>query len=322
MNFPTHRFVLSLAAATAVSACGSEKSGSQSRDPTTIEVPQSVSEEQFASLAAEIGCYVVKPCCQDAGRTYEAAVCQAGFPAAFGMAPASSERFDSAAARDCLKALQQGGFDCGTVPDVCHQVYVGDVPVGGACTGDSDCEVTAGQAVSCDLEHDSKCKVTTLGALGDPCDQTCTAQGVSCHDTFFGTQSSYGNSAIAANHHVACVRADGLYCDAQTAQCVAVLNADSPCTDGDQCPDGSMCLDTCQAYIALGEPCTTGGTLCVQEAYCDQDGTCHAWRTKLDGAACTLSAECVGSCSDGLCTGAATAGGLTGAMADSVCSSL
>src|SRR6478609_665274 len=156
------------------SACGGVAEEPK-RDASTIAVPDSVSESEFEPLLTEIGCQAFTPCCAQVGYEVDGISCKVNFARILGLVrPSGPYRYDSAAATQCLKALQSNGASCDTLPEPCREVYPGTVPLGGACGQDSECEAGE-QSTSCDLLGSNVCLVTKLGELGEPCDQTCAA---------------------------------------------------------------------------------------------------------------------------------------------------
>jgi hypothetical protein len=314
-----------LVALSVVSACSGGDVESEKRDPSSIVVPENVSEAQFAALVKDIGCNAIGPCCADSGYEYDGDICAVRFADSFGFYPRPHFSFRSAQATQCLKELQNG-FGCAALPASCREVYRGTQPLGSACGLDAECESTAEQTLTCDELSDGLCKIRTQGALGDSCDQTCPADHeryATCVDTF-----SHGNPALPADTHVACDRSRGLYCDASAAQCKPLAEVGSSCSETTQCAVGSWCTETkdgdalqpssCQPLATVGLPCVSP-LECAGNAYCGSDGACHAPQSKADHEPCSLSNECAGRCERGRCTGAAAAHGLPRAATEAVC---
>ncbi|HYP98234.1 MAG TPA: hypothetical protein VER96_06145 [Polyangiaceae bacterium] len=308
-----------------VAACGGVAEETK-RDASMIAVPENVSESEFEPLLTEIGCQAFTPCCAQVGYEVDGISCKVNFAGNLGLAhPSGPYRYDSATATQCLKALQSKEVGCNRLPEPCRGVYQGTVPLGGACGHDSECE-SGEQPTSCDLLGSNVCVVTEHGELGDPCDQTCAADGErsrGCADTFV-----HGNADLPASTHVACNRAQGLYCDLKTAKCQPLVVVGSACRESLQCTVGAGCVEatddtvstmTCQPLAALGLSCQTAFD-CAGDAYCDDQGTCRSPRTKDDGEPCSSSIECVGQiCEQGLCTRAVFAMGLPEVTADAIC---
>lgn len=319
MRSPAGKLGWVLVAVVPVSACSD--GDHETRDPTTIVIPENIAESEFASLINEIGCNAVAPCCAEVGYEYDAGTCSVTFANTFGLYLSEGLGFDGVMATACLRALQKDTVVCGSLPAACRKVYRGTSPLGGSCGSTRECEATPGQNVTCDVDEWT-CKVTTMGDLGDPCDQTCETESErapGCLSILLN-----GNAALPANTHVACDRARGLYCDRFSATCEPLADLDSSCKDSLQCAVGSTCglsnspVFTCQELAAVGGPCSVGID-CAGDAYCDTNGTCRTPQTKADGESCTRSIECAGECTGNLCTGAIFADGFSAYDANAIC---
>jgi len=290
-----------LLGALAVTACGGV-AAQPKRDPSTIVVPENVTEADFASLIGEIGCNAVSPCCAQSGYEDDALACGVNFAGRFALYPRARFSFDGKLGTQCLKALQQNTVACGHLPAPCSEVYRGTAAIGDSCALDSECD-SRERTVTCATLGSGVCMLMNEGELGDPCDQTCQANGErwgNCMDTFIN-----GNAALPANTHVACERARGLYCDVATAKCKSLVDVSSACSASTQCVVGAWCLDSaCQPLVALGLSCSNDFE-CMGDAYCGSDHTCQTPETKADGEACSSPIECIGdTCEQGQCTNA------------------
>ncbi len=86
----------------------------------------------------------------------------------------------------------------------------------------------------------------------------------------------------------------GAYCDLQTAVCLAVKPAGSPCNGTRECGDGLQCdvfgSLACIAAPRANEPCTAAGRCGDEGTYCANDLICHY--VSLGGEACGNSRVC------------------------------
>jgi hypothetical protein len=310
----------------AVAACSSGDSKPQKRDLSTLVIPENVTEAEFASLINDLGCNAVAHCCAASGGGYDSVTCTVRFADTFGFYPRPHFSFSSATATQCLKALQKDAVGCDGLPAACREIYRGSQRLGSPCALDKECESTPEQELICDVLAGGVCKARNQGKLGDPCDQTCPANGeryTTCADTFV-----HGSPALPENTHVACARARGLYCDSSTAQCKALVGVGSSCSDTTQCAAGSWCTETkegtavqaatCQQRAIVGLPCVSP-LECAGNAYCGSDGLCHAPQSKADGEACSSSLECAGTCEQHRCTAAAFPNGFLRSVAKAIC---
>ena len=272
-------------------------------DPATISIPDPISESEFKSLIAELGCDAEAPCCAPAGFQYNAASCQQVLTASW-KSSTPNTTFDSASAVACLKWLQAKP-SCGSQNPACDSVYRGALQTGAACQSDAECAPSGNLDVNCD-STDNVCTTTSKGKLGDLCDETClaAAEGLAMCFTVFEARVY----PVAPYVHMACDRAQGLFCDTSIHQCAAVKEAGGSCTGRSDCDVGMNCVvsgtkGTCALNPTVGQPCHSieSVILCSFDAYCGSDEVCHA--LKAAGQSCTTSAECLGVCTSGLCVG-------------------
>ena len=273
-------------------------------DPATISIPDPISESEFKALIAVLGCDAEGPCCAAAGFQYNAATCQLLLTASWNNSPPNTT-FDSASAVACLKWLQAKPA-CGGQNPACDSIYRGTLPTGAACQSDEECAPSGNLEVNCD-STDNVCTTTSRGKLGDTCDETClaAAEGLTLCFTVFEAKVY----PVTPYAHMACDRAQGLFCDTSIRQCAALKGAGGSCTGRSDCAVGMNCVvsgtkGTCEPNPTAGQPCpsTESVILCSFDAYCGSDEVCYT--LKAAGQSCTTSAECLGVCASGLCVGA------------------
>ena len=251
-------------------------------------------------------CDAVRPCCAREGRPADAGTnCQ-------GTLLASGVSADSSLRAACLAEVQQlaGQGDC--IPDVadladpCVRTFnepSGPRTAGQPCTRSADCAGSAGASTVCtlaptptNLNAPPICVVRVVGGAGDsPCVGTIFPDGATI---------DYGvvlpGSEVPVSHGVLCQRGGGLYCDPSGRACMPLLAASAVCTFADACASRVCRSDgTCSPIVSAGQAC--------MPAVCDVASTCDPATlvciAKLtDGAACTDSAQCAGSCAQGLCS--------------------
>jgi len=246
-----------LAVLTAGSACGG---GGGDQAPNA---------QNFGQLYAQAICASDRRCNEAAGCAVSgdgtACVAQAsGVPTMFGMTDPARSVFNPEVAAECLKAAKT--FDCDssqrqTIVTLCTFAYTGHVPLGGACSWNSDCEQPTGGHAIC---NDFKCVTTNfLGRAGAPCD--ITASG-------------------ALKAPFACAFSEGYQCtlgaDGQST-CQLRAGANEPChpplgcLDGSYCdPDQSVCLpnkkegDSCSSDMPCAFGLNCANTICVRAGGC------------------------------------------------------
>ncbi|MEO6603341.1 MAG: hypothetical protein ABIQ16_25885, partial [Polyangiaceae bacterium] len=147
----------------------------------------------------------------------------------------------------------------------CQRVFVGLVPVGGACKSVDECAVPESGHVSCEFVGSSsvgegKCALDITSspavALHGKQGEACAA---SCASTSCGGVSP---SAPGGGSTTTCFASEGLYCSEP---------------------------GICEPVLEDGQACRYFG--CKQESYCAAAGTCAP--KKPDGVTCSESSECL-----------------------------
>jgi hypothetical protein len=225
-------------------------------------------------------------------------------------------KFDGEAAKSCMDEISQAGCTFTAFPrhDVCQDVFVGLVAVGGSCVisdecvGGGDClasDSTCDRSVSCcpgtcepghtkvalgahcrstlDCDDDAYCTSTT-----QVCTALATSEGAACDDLFGCTGDLLCNVDAQTQQYTTCYRPA-----ARGAACVA--SSFLPCADERDYCDPTT--NTCAALPGVGQACGTGAA-CVAYATCS-NSTCTARPTT--GEACADS--CVGDlqCANSTC---------------------
>jgi hypothetical protein len=312
MRFSLFGFLgCSLGAAAASLACSS---GKQDAGPS----PAQTFTDQF--------CTLFQPCCSGPSLGTDGGACQAWVAQ-----QAQGNTYDGDAGAACLAAMQQnqaGSAACaddlgGNGAAACFHVFpsaYGDVPPGGACLRDTDCQAAPGGTASCyaaiDFSQDSgaggsstrACVQTSPGQTGDgPCLQQAIGSEV---------LSSWPDGQPVPDQTVTCNVSDGLYCDFLSHTCQGFAAVGATCdlvSAGYQlaCGPTATCVPTtmtsgqCVA-LTMGTSCVGGFSDCGAEAHCSST-TFVCIASLPEGAACTNDDQCDDACVGGHCATAAQA---------------
>jgi hypothetical protein len=271
-------------------------------------------------------CTLVQPCCSSPGLGNDGGACQAWVAQ-----QAQGNSYDGDAGAACLAAMQQNQAGAAVCADdlggngaaACFHVFqraYGDVPPGGACLQDSDCQATPGGAASCyaaiDFSPDGgaggsttrACVQTSPGQAGDG---PCLQQAVGAEIT-----SSWPDGQPVPGQTVTCDLTDGLFCDFVSHTCQGFSAVGATCdivSAGYQlaCGPTATCVPTttttgqCVA-LTMGTSCVAGFSDCGPGAHCSS--TTFACAPSLpEGAACTSDDQCDDECLGGRCATAAQA---------------
>lgn len=261
------------------------------------------------------------------------ATCRAGYLRLIGadftdlvaLARAGSVRFDGAAARRCVNAVNAS---CSLVMNdsSCAQTFTGSVALGGSCFRTEQCAGDAfcnhADATGSTTVCPGTCRART--ALGAACTTTteCTRVGVT------GEPSCEFDNATMASR---CVDYRNTFTATAGQPCGALTTAGNVLTDA-RCQSGLMCdrtpptpgmptpdTGTCRAPIAVGAVCTTSGISCAGIARCVPSaaggtaGTCTALTVvNTAGMACDDLHACNPlqrlACQSGTCQSVGTGG--------------
>jgi hypothetical protein len=271
-------------------------------------------------------CSSFQPCCGSPSLGSDGGACQAWVAQ-----QAQGNTYDGDAGAACLAAMQQNQAASAVCADdlgangaaacfhVFHPAY-GDVPPGGACLRDTDCQAAPGGTASCyvaiDFSQDGgagessthTCVQTSPGQAGDgPCLQQVVGAEVT---------SSWPDGQPVPAETVTCNVSDGLYCDFVSHTCQSFSAAGSACdiiSAGYQlaCGPSATCVPStttsgqCVA-LALGTSCVGGFSDCGPGAHCSST-TFTCVPSLPQGAVCTSDDQCDDACVGGRCVTSAQA---------------
>ncbi len=249
-------------------------------------------------------CSVLMPCCKEAERPSDGAVCRSRLTSA---AAAEGASYDSAAGEACLTEIHAAAAKsdfCSSgmstaATSACSKVFKtsGTKMPGETCTEDSDCATPTVGKVECDSSWNNGaerriCQVQKAGKEGDkPC--LGTVDGMATMGTSGPDQPAEG---------YLCNLADGLYCGGDGKEgCKKVQPVGGPCDSSLGCVSEAWCSyseDKCLARAGTGESCAQGS--CLAKDYCDAEQKCAP--ALASGATCTSGSACASkSCVNGKC---------------------
>jgi len=262
-----------------VPACGgavevpdTNGNGTAGRNGTPGGSGAPVAIEALPERLASAACESMAACCRSADIPFVLATCRANatplLQKAVNEALRANIRYDASAAGACIAAYGDYFKGCFVANDKlveasCSRVFVGTIPLSGACTKSEECAPAADGRGRCDFDSDQAQGVcvgpsasvpsTPHGKLGEACAGSCSGSG-DC-----GGAAPSGSGPVVTT---VCFADEGLQCDFAT--------------------------QTCQPLAALGQVCSSGA--CVAGAFCAQ-GVCAA--LKPDGAECSENQECM-----------------------------
>jgi hypothetical protein len=304
-------FGLCLGAAASALACSS---GHQDSGPSPVQTFTA----QFCSL--------FEPCCGGAGLGTDGGACEAWVAE-----QAQGSTYDGDAGAACLAAMQQNQAGSAVCADdlgsssaaACFQVFQppsGDVPPGGPCLRDSDCQAAPGGTASCYTAIDFAEDGGAGGSSIHTCMQTSPGQAGAgpCLQQVVGDEvtSSWPDGKPVPDQTVVCNLSDGLYCDfdSYTCQTFAAVGATCDFVSASSelaCGPTATCIWTtgtsgqCVA-LTLGTSCWPGFSDCGAGAHCSSSMFTCVPSAPL-GAACASDDQCDDDCVGGKCVTAAQA---------------
>ena len=219
---------------------------------------QAANAQNFGQMYAQAICASDRRCSEAAGCAVSdgtACVAQAsGVPTMFGMTDPARSVFNPEAAAECLKAANTYG--CGSsellaIITLCTFAFTGHVPLGGACSWNSDCEQPAGGHAIC---NDFKCAATTVfGRAGAPCDTTASFNApfvCAFYEGYLCTWDTGGRATckLKASANQSCDPSlgclDGSYCDPDQSVCLPNKKEGESCSGQVSCAFGLNCANT------------------------------------------------------------------------------
>lgn len=215
--------------------------------PPTPEAPEVQLEALPAELAA-LFCAASAKCCQQSGRSLDAAECGRATEAAhleeFSSLAALPVRYDAAAAARCLQSRKALYARCDMptgeeTDDPCADVFVGELLEGTVCESDVECARIAGEPAICEPKQRSTSPV--------------------CH-----ARAAVGAECIGSTCQT------GLYCDLFSASCqprkesghceiVTACAASAACSPQSQCEPRKAVGEACQLALQCESNWCSGG---------------------------------------------------------------
>jgi hypothetical protein len=273
--------------------------------------------EQFCSQSASLVCGKYASCCSEVGLTTDAATCQQkGVDKCLKAAAANQNNgfvFNPQGASACVASFDKFYNGCRNVTpplevgDVCNTIWVGSVPVGGACTLNKQCAPVLGHIVDCPSDGATKhtCTVRQEAHEGEVCNVAGLPAGpyLGCIKGLYCKQSgdmpgvctAPGGPGTDCSVNATFGCQVGVFCDPTTHLCTAPRDIGQACVDliDFSCNDSSFCFhEVCNKTNVLGEHCILGaGRACTTGLLCDfETTTCIAPRAI--GEACARSDQC------------------------------
>jgi len=276
--------------------CSPSNSGGADATPVPLD--------QLPAQFAGVVCDTVAPCCKSAGIAYDSATCESAattyFQAFVTQNNGPGKTYDAAAAGGCLSAVQTAlrscvSFDDNTTGVACAHIFVGGVPLGGACQVDSDCADQGGCALNPNLPDSEPPTGMCVAALGE---QAHAQAGAACNGDCVQlkdgdiecTSGGIAGGGSTAGVVAVCYASDGLFCSSQTQVCVPFAKLGEACED-QGCVAGAFCnLGQCTAQLDSG-PCAGSPDACSTKSYCD-DASQQCVPRLADGLPCDFSDAC------------------------------
>lgn len=235
-------------------------------------------------------------------------------------------RLDATLAQRCLDALRSAECNAAALDlEGCDRAFVGQVPVGGACTrelacADGTCVIGAECPGTCvAVAAGGTCATASqcegdLGCIGGRCAArhnageacmrrtdcvaplTCGLDGTCAAPPTLGEACRTSAGGDLCGGDFVCRDVGG------STQCAAGAAPGAACSGSNPCAPGGRCvMGACVATAAAGQPCTSSDG-CIALHACSS-GTCTALPTATLGGACTTDMPCVeGACVSGVCT--------------------
>ena len=253
-----------------------------------------VSSNEFAAQYASAHCESIGPCCAQAGIASDVESCRSTLQPSLAakvriLLDNPKIAYNESATGMCLDEIRAAYTACTdrTRPAsrACQQVFVGTVPIGGACSTSDECVEKPGGTVFCShavCTWNANMTEQPRGKLGDGCNATCQSGN--------GTSSCSGSGVVDGGSSTTCWVSDGLNCSSGRV-CTAVSGIGQRCSGSYSCVEGAHCQNAlCVANAATG-PCTSEFD-CLG-TYCDFTSQ-QCTPLKANGETCSYDDECTG----------------------------
>ena len=287
----------------------------------TTDGTGSVPLEQFPGQFSDVLCDTIAPCCTAASIPYDSATCKRNASAFFKAYADSSSvpgtTYDASAAAGCLDAFKAALQSCNKFTDdttgaACSHLFVGSVPLGGACQNQTDCASgnclpdANGQATVCVAGSDGP-----HAQAGAACNGECVTSNGSTDCSGSASTGDPGASGI-------CYASDGLFCSSQTGVCTTFAQLGQAC-EPQGCVAGAFCAGGMCVVQRDSGSCSDAQDACSAKSYCDFT-TNQCLPRKADGAACDESSDCLSDeCTDSSSVPGASVCGLSGVASPKMC---
>ena len=253
-----------------------------------------VSSNDFAAQYASAHCESIGPCCAQGGIASDVESCRSTLQPSLAarvkiLLDNPRMNYNESATGMCLDEIRAALTACTDrtrpVSKACQQIFVGTVPIGGACSTSDECVEKPGGSVYCSqavCTWSANMTEQPRGKLGDGCNATCQSSN--------GTSSCSGSGVVDGGSSTTCWVADGLNCSSSRV-CTAVSAIGQRCTGSYSCVAGAHCQNAvCVANEATG-PCTSEFD-CLG-TYCDFT-TRQCTPLKANGETCSSDNQCTG----------------------------
>jgi hypothetical protein len=262
-----------------------------------------ITQDRFPASYAQSLCTSLQHCCTENTVTFDYDSCTSGWRQyVTSKFTDSAINFDRKAATSCIALLNSAvDVTCapapGSIPDAratCQAIFQGTVPVGGACTSDTDCAAGDGGPTFCSPSGAGGSDAGGTLPLDLPLFEGVCTLGV----------APMAGDPCAGGATNPCGTDGTLFCDPGSLTCQMVGAVGDPCdvAASDSCAAGSYCVavgtgdDACAAAQAVGSPCTDN-TQCDATGVCDTAGTMTCIARLGAGTACSSGDQCLsGAC--------------------------
>jgi hypothetical protein len=276
---------LTLWAATSIAAPAADASLSDGAAPLVDAGPMDL--VWFAEQWAAAKCDSLQACCATGGLSFDILSCKHFAMVGLGdFFSSGTHGYDPRGAAPCFAALRSYFALCpeAGAGGICSHVYIGRVPLGGACADPSECAPVSGHLAWCNT--DLLCVDAPRGRVGDACFGDCSALNHSCQ----------GNGT----NPFGCYDDDGLTCSTVSGTCEKTWGrVGETCISGQCVTDAHCDTGVCRSAGAIGAACSDD-SWCdpAERAFCDQTtGQCARFKAPLESCGpsdrCIVGDQCV-----------------------------